>query len=234
MFELTLCGPGKNALSSKMMLFILSELERAAGAPILLTGAGDAFSAGLDLKEVVSRDGAAMVEFLELLEACMTALYLYPGPTVALVNGHAIAGGAVLMSCCDARIAANQPKMKIGLNEAALGLRFPPRILAIVRRRLPPEHLENVLLGAGLFDPLTAKGLGLVDEVSDDAKALAMARLQALAAHPAEAYALMKRDIRGDAAGLCPDEAEARAIRDLVSSWTADAMRGKVAGLLKR
>lgn len=234
MFELTLSGPGKNALSSAMMSFILAELDRAAGAPVLLTGAGDAFSAGLDLKEVSTRDDETMIEFLVLLEACMTALYLYPGPTVALVNGHAIAGGAVLALCCDVRVASNKPTAKIGLNEVALGLRFPPRILSIVRRRIPNVHHEEVLLGAGLYDPGAALRVGLVDHVADDAPAVARARLAALAAHPAEAYAQTKRDLRGDENGLYPEGAHPRALAELVSMWTGPTIRAKIAAVLKR
>ncbi len=233
-FELTLSGPGKNALSSSMLSFILAELDRAAGAPVLITGGGDVFSAGLDLKEVASRDGETMIEFLTLLEACMTALYLYPGPIVGLINGHAIAGGAVVALCCDVRVAASRPNMKIGLNEVALGLRFPPRILSIVRRRLPSAFVEEVLLGAALYDPAAALRVGLVDVVADDPAPIARARLAALAAHPAEAYALTKGDLRGNKNGLCPDDEEAHALAGLVAQWTAGSVRQKIATILKR
>lgn len=234
MVEITLSGPAKNALSSAMMSFLLSELEKANGAPVLITGAGDAFSAGLNLKEIAAKDADTMGEFLTLLEACMTALYLYPGPTVALINGHAIAGGAVLALCCDVRIATSRPEAKIGLNEVALGLRFPPRILAIAKRRLPPTHIEEVLLGAGLFDPAQAVRVGLIDAVSDEPERLARTRLAALAAHPAEAYAQTKRDLRGDAQSLCPDDEHARVLSEMVSLWTGPAIKEKIASLLKR
>src|SRR5436190_21503186 len=128
MFEITMEGPAKNALGTAMMTFLLDQLREAAGRPVLLSGSGDAFSAGLSLKEVASLDAEGMLGFLGLLERCMSALYLYPGPTVALVNGHAIAGGCVLTLCCDYRISTSSPRTRIGLNEVALGVRFPPRI----------------------------------------------------------------------------------------------------------
>ncbi len=231
---ITLSGPGKNALSSTMMRHVLQGLDAAGGAPVLITGEGDAFSAGLNLKEVLSLEGDGMIEFLLLLEQCMTALYLYPGPTVAVVNGHAIAGGAVLAACCDVRIATSQPTTKIGLNETALGLRFPPRILSILKRRIAPHHLDEVLLGAGLFEPEKARWLGLVDEVADDAYAVGLARHGELALHPATAYAQTKHDLRGGRDGLFPEADHARVIADLLGYWSSTAVREKIRSVLKR
>src|SRR5580700_9553249 len=103
MFEITMAGPAKNAMGAAMLTWLLERLDVARGQPVLLTGSGDAFSAGLNLKEVSSLDAPAMDVFLRLLERCMSAYYLYPAPIVAAVNGHAIAGGAVLTLACDHR-----------------------------------------------------------------------------------------------------------------------------------
>ena len=104
MIEVVLSGPGKNALSTAVMLSLIEQLDRAEGAPVLLRGAGDAFSAGLNLVEVGGLDAAGMDTFLTALEDLLYALYNYPGPTVAVVNGHAIAGGSLVAMCCDHRI----------------------------------------------------------------------------------------------------------------------------------
>ena len=71
MFEIVMDGPGKNALGSQMMDFLLAKLGEAAGKPVLLTGKGDAFSAGLNLKEVASLDAPGMEVFLVKLEKLM-------------------------------------------------------------------------------------------------------------------------------------------------------------------
>src|SRR5215470_9196041 len=96
MHEIVLRAPGKNALSTELMTWIVRELEVAAGRPVLITGAGDAFSAGLNLKEIATLDPLGMERFLGTLEGMVDALYTYPGPTAAAVNGHAIAGGCVV------------------------------------------------------------------------------------------------------------------------------------------
>ena len=67
LLRLTLQAPGKNALGTPLMKRLLAELRDAGQRPVLLTGAGDAFSAGLNLKEVVSLDETSMRAFLAVV-----------------------------------------------------------------------------------------------------------------------------------------------------------------------
>jgi enoyl-CoA hydratase len=238
MFEITMAGPSKNALNESMLTFLIDRLREAAGRPVLLTGSGNAFSAGLDLKHLAALDERGMEAFLRLLEECMVALYLYPGPTVALVNGHAIAGGCVLTLCCDRRIVIADPWLKIGLNEVALGVRFPPRTLAIVRHRIPTQHHEEVLLGAQLFDAPNALRLGLVDEIhpteSATAVDVARQRLRVLGSSPAAAYAATKADLRGTRESLCSDAEQERRLNGSIGMWTSPVVKEKIAAVLAR
>jgi enoyl-CoA hydratase/carnithine racemase len=233
MVDLVLDAKGKNALGTTHMTRLLADLDAAGDAPLLVRGAGGAFSAGLDLREVASLRPDEMGGFLRLLERLFTRLYLHPAPTVALVNGHAIAGGCVLALCCDARIAAADPGIKIGLNEVAIGVVFPPRTLAICRARVPRAHEVEVLLGGGLFAPERARALGLVDAVAADAETAARQRLAELAAHPRDAYAMVKRDLRGASAeALASDEALERYVHEAVPIWTGQALKDRVARIL--
>ncbi|MBV9947010.1 MAG: enoyl-CoA hydratase/isomerase family protein, partial [Myxococcales bacterium] len=194
-----------------------------------------AFSAGLHLKEVAALGENDAESFLRLLEECMSALYLYPGPTAAAVNGHAVAGGCVLALCCDHRVATSAPAVKIGVNEVAIGLRFPPRVLAIVRSRVPRGHRERVLLGGELFAPAEARELGLVDEVGADPSALARRRLEHLASHPPDAYARTKRDLRGATPeDLASDAALERWLAESLPGWTSSEMKARIARVLRR
>jgi enoyl-CoA hydratase/carnithine racemase len=235
-YELTLHGPAKNALGTQMLTFLQDGITEAAGRPILLSGAGGALSSGLNLKEVASLDAPGMERFIRLLEDTLVALYTHPAPVVARVDGHAVAGGCVLALCADHSVAVSDPGARVGLNEVALGLRFPPRILGIVRDRVPPHRHGEVLLGAGLYDPAGALRVGLVDEVCADAAATAkraLEKLQALSAHPPKAYADTKRDLR--ARNVTIDAAaEARAYRELVPVWTADEVRARILAVLRR
>jgi enoyl-CoA hydratase/carnithine racemase len=229
--EIILSGPGKNALGTALMAKVREELTRAGGQPVLLRGEGDAFSAGLNLKEVSGLDPDGMRRFLGLLEDLVLDLYNYPGPVVASINGHAIAGGCVLALACDLRIAAENPKLRIGLNEVALGVRYPPRVMALVRDRVPRRALERVVLGAELHPPERARALGLVDEISAEPESVARARLAELARHPADAYQAAKRALREDV--LRPTrEAAARFENDDLPVWTSERVKAQIRAML--
>lgn len=225
-------GPGKNALSTAVMTRALGEVRAAGSRPLLLTGAGDAFSAGLHLKELAILDLAGMRGFLGVLGELVKALFLHPGPTVALVNGHAIAGGAILALTCDYRIAKDDAAMRIGLNETAIGLEFPPSILRLVRARISPQFIDRVILEAALHGPHEAARIGLIDEVSPDAAAAADAKLAALALHPRPTYSSAKSTLRS----ALLDESPAEQVRyeELIPLWTSDELKMRIASVLTR
>ena len=233
MVTLTLDAPGKNALGLALMESVIARLQEAAGEPVLVTGAGDAFSAGLNLKEVAALDRHAGERFLGVLEDMVEALFTYPGPMVAAVNGHAIAGGCVVALTADYRVLASAPQVRIGLNEVALGLEYPPKVFALVRHRVPPRGLERVVLEAGLYDPATALQLGLVDELAADPVAVATARLATLATHPRRAYVETKRTLR---AGVL-DVSDARRrwfLEELVPAWVTPEVKARVSDALRK
>ena len=232
-YELTIEGPGRNALGTAVMQRLLAGLREGAGRPLLLRGAGDTFSAGLDLKEVAGLEAPGMERYLLLLDDLIDALYGYPGPTVAAVNGHAIAGGCVLALCCDLRVMADDPRLRIGLNEVALGLEFPPKILALARRRVPGRWLERVILEAALHAPEAAHELGLVDEIAADCIAVARQRLAGLAAHAARVYAATKHTLRSGALDLS-DEARRHFHDTVVPAWCAPETKARIRAVFER
>ncbi len=230
MFEITMAGPAKNALGTDMMEWLLERIGEAAGRPILLTGTADSFSAGLNLKQVAGLDARGMEAFLRLLERMVTTLFSYPGPVVGLINGHAIAGGCILTLCCDHRVAPRSTTARIGLNELALGLRFPPRIMAVVRNRVPRQHVERVVLGAELFDPPAALALGMLDEIADDARAAAERELGLRSSYDPGAYAAGKAALRGGAFSGVDDDSFFT--HEGFTSWTSPALRERLAAVL--
>jgi enoyl-CoA hydratase len=223
--ELVLDGPGKNALGSAMMESILVRLDAAAGAPVMFSGTGDAFSAGLNLKEIATLDAAGMARFVELVERLMVRIFDYPGPTVACVNGHAIAGGCVITLCCDHRVMTLNAQARMGLNEVALGLAFPPKIFRIVTHRVPPRSIHEVVLAGGLHAPTEALRLGLIDQIGE--RNVAEARVRELAALPPTAYATAKRMLHAGVTTIA-DADYAAALESTLPAWTSTELKQRV------
>jgi enoyl-CoA hydratase len=228
--EIVLKGPAKNAIDVEFMDSLLDRLRRAGDAPLLLTGDGDAFSAGLNLKKVVALDAEGLAVFLGKFDYLAEALFLHAGPTVACINGHAIAGGCVLALCCDYRVALDDPQIRIGLNEAALGVEFPPKAFAIVRERIPTQFLHRVLLGADLYSPEKALALGLIDEISSDALTVSRHTLEKLARRFPSTYAAMKKDLNVMPANLDREYH----LRGLAVRWDAPEVKRRLAEALKK
>jgi enoyl-CoA hydratase len=183
--------------------------------------------------EVSQLDAAGARRLIRALEALVEALFSHPAPTVALVNGHAIAGGCVLALCCDHVVATADPRARIGLNEVAIGLVFPPKTLAMVRARLGGPAAERAVLGAELMDTARACAAGLVDEVANDPRAAALARLELLARHPRHAYARAKAALRGKALALPAAELQAFE-EEAVARWSSEETRSLAARLLQK
>ena len=103
-----------------------------AKSALVITGQGKIFSAGVDLKRL-SKEGAAYIrKFLPALDKLYDAVFFHPKPVVAAVNGHAVAGGAVLACCADRRIMARAGG-RIGVTELLVGVPFPALAFEIVR-----------------------------------------------------------------------------------------------------
>lgn len=169
----------RNALSMELRSALLTALVEAAADAnvrvIVLTGAGDAFCAGLDLRELENTltnspeqhrvDSAALAElFLAIIEN--------PKPVVAAVNGAAVAGGAGLVTACDAAFAARSARF--GYTEARIGF-VAALVSVLLVRQAGEKHARELLLGAGLVSADRAAAMGLFNEVVEDGKALARA-----------------------------------------------------------
>jgi enoyl-CoA hydratase len=124
-------------------------------------------------------------------------VFQYPGPTVAAVNGHAIAGGFVLAAACDHRVAAEGPA-RLGLSELRVGVPFPTEAIEIVRFAVGTANARELVLGAELVDVSAAARKGYVDEVvpPETLDQAATHRARDRARRGTEAYLLAKRQLQ--------------------------------------
>ncbi len=167
-----------------------------AGA-VVLTGTGTAFSAGVDLRRVAQGGEPYLRRYLPLLRRAFLALFDFPRPLVAAVNGHALAGGCVLVQTADLRVMAGGT---IGLTELRVGVPFPTAALEIVRWAVGVAANGLVRDAHGLH-PDAAMEVGLVDRVvdGDDLLGEAVAAARPLAAVRHDTFALTKRQLRAPA-----------------------------------
>ena len=170
-----------------------SSSERA----LVLTGSAAIFCAGVDLKRIVAGKREYIEAFLPALERAFAELFFLEKPVVAALNGHAIAGGAVLALASDRRILA-RGKALVGTPELKVGVSFPFLALEIVRAALGPMLANEIALEGRTYNGEECLARGLIHELVGPEALLPRALESAtnLAAAPAESFALTKRWLR--------------------------------------
>lgn len=191
-----------NALDLEFLRGIQRTLEdlEPEGRPLVLTGTGSIFGAGVDLKRLIDGGPAYVREFMPALSDAFLALFRFPRPVVAAINGHAIAGGAVIAFACDRRLLA-RGNARFGVPELKVGVPFPLVPLEIVRDALAPPALQEAVIHGALWDPDQALAAGAVDNLVEPAALLARARevAEQLGAISPTVYRLTKLQLRGPA-----------------------------------
>lgn len=214
--------PRANALS-RATIGALSKalygLELSDARAVVLTGRGRVFGAGLDLVEASAFDRSELASYVDAFEALFLQLFSLRLPVVAAVNGHALAGGAVLAYCCDVRVLPAHDDAELALNEVELGIPLPAAALEAARFAIPPQHWTEAIALGRRYRPAEALAAGLAQARADDVLAASLERARAIAALAPEAVQKVKRDLRHDAL----TRARARAVesrRIFVETWS--------------
>jgi enoyl-CoA hydratase/carnithine racemase len=213
----------------KQLTGALDELQRSGAGPLVITGAGRAFSAGVDLNRVVEGGADYTDRLVPALSEAFEAVFCYPGPTVAAINGAAIAGGCVLACACDRRLIS--PEAQIGASEVRVGVPFPVAALEVMRYACG-DRAEDALLGGGVYRGDEAIANRLAHRVvAGDLVEAAVAEASDLGGIPADAYRHTKGLLRAPAlarmreGGPIDDE-----VRQL---WGADQTRRRLAAYVE-
>jgi enoyl-CoA hydratase len=143
-----------SALDTELVDALLRELDEVEEdtRALILTGTGSIFSAGVDLFRL-TREGADYVRhFLPLLSRFVRTLFSFPRPVVAAANGHAIAGGCVIVLASDVRLMADGAGT-IGLPELSVGVPFPAAGIEVVRFAVPREKVQTLLYTGRTLPP---------------------------------------------------------------------------------
>lgn len=164
--------------------------DASPGDAVVVTSRGRAFSAGVDLQRVLDGGPAYLDEFLGALHHMLITVFTHPRPVIAAVNGHAIAGGALLAMAADVRLMSAG---RIGVPELAVGVPLPSTGLEIVRHCVGSAAM-HLLTAADPFEPDEAQRLGAIDEVVAPERLLddAIGHARRLGAVPPASYAVTK------------------------------------------
>jgi enoyl-CoA hydratase/carnithine racemase len=154
------------------------EADETTGA-LVLTGDGKFFSNGLDLEWMVANSGGRET-VLPAVQALLARLMTFPTVTVAAVNGHAYAGGAMLALSCDFRV-MRADRGYLCLPEVDLGLPFTVGMTALLRARMTPATATAAMVFGSRYNGPEALAAGLVEEAVAEAEVLPAAARRAAA-----------------------------------------------------
>jgi len=175
---LVLRNPPVNALSTGLLAELDAQVRRLGDDPkvraVILTGDGQYFSAGADLKELATLDLAAAPDVVRRGHALFGRLAALKPPVIAAINGLALGGGLELALACDLRVAGESaklgaPEVIYGLMPAYGGTQRLPRLVGIAKAR------ELVFTGS-MISAAEALRIGLVNKTVPSGQELRAAR----------------------------------------------------------
>jgi methylglutaconyl-CoA hydratase len=237
---ITLNRPDKrNAISFELisdLLGAVKEVEPSDAIVLILTGAGKAFSSGMDLdnlKTLIGRSPEQNVQDSETMVRLFRTLYEFPKVTIAAVNGAAIAGGTGLALLCDFTLAV--PEAKFGYTEVRIG--FVPAIVStFLLRQVGEKQARDLLLTGRIIGAEEALRMGLVNEIVPPENLLTRAReLAVLLMENSPASLRATKKLLNDHARAELDEQIEAAVRENAAiRTTADFREGVTSFLEKR
>lgn len=220
--------PPVNALDLDLLDVIVASMRNVEG-PVVITGAGRCFSAGVDLRALVDGGAEYAERFVTALSEAFLAVFDHPAPVIAAINGHAIAGGCVFAMCADVRLMSAGT---LGLTELSVGVPFPVAALEICRFAMGTSA-TRAALQAKTIDADTALARGWVDAVvpSDELIPQAIATARELGQYSPAAYAATKRQLHLPARAAI--DAGAQRDAKVRASWVTEETRNRIAGFLE-
>ena len=212
------------------------KLRASDARAVVLTGQGHIFSAGVDLLQVSAGGADYIRRFLPVLHRMYEAVFFYPKPLVAAINGHAIAGGCVLACCADRRI-MTRGAGRMGITELLVGVPFPALAFEILRFAVPGRYLPGFTYTGATYDVDASLARGWVDELVE-ANALterAHAAAQEMARLSPKAFTQAKKQLRQEVSKRV-ERGGAKTDQTVTDIWTdaLDNVRDYVARTLNK
>src|SRR5262249_18148564 len=136
--------------------------------PVVITASGTTFSAGLDFEDVFPRfaggDMGKILSWFQQFSDSILRVFKLPRRTVAAINGNSFAGGLILASCCDVRV-ASVGDAKFSLNEILVGIPMPGVYTEILRYAVGSRAAAEWILGGRVYGVTQALQFGFLHHV---------------------------------------------------------------------
>jgi len=176
---ITLNRPDKrNAINPAMISELqtaFDEIEKKKVRVVIMTGAGAAFCAGMDLdmlQAIAKQSPQENQDDSKRMAKLFRRIWSFPRPIIAAVNGHALAGGCGIATLCDFTLAV--PEACFGYTEVRIG--FLPAIVSVfLTRQIGDKRARDLLLTGRKVSAKEAQQLGLVSEIVEPEKLVARA-----------------------------------------------------------
>jgi enoyl-CoA hydratase len=218
-----------NALDTEFLAALAHEFEALREdlpRGVVLGARGKIFCAGLDLRALANADAERLTEVIEGLHRTCRVIFGFPRPVVAAMNGHAVAGGALLSLACDLRLMV-MGEARWGLTESTLGLVVPASLIEMARYSVDRTVLEKLLYGGQAYPAFKAREMGVIDDLVEADDLAARAREAIEAWTPVEA-AFGDIKIRLKAPALeSMDSARSRDL-EFLEQWFSPGVRQRV------
>ncbi|MGW6282110.1 enoyl-CoA hydratase/isomerase family protein [Kribbella sp. NPDC055071] len=212
----------RNALTRAMweaLPVLLADLAADDEVKVLLvSGAGPSFSAGADIRELISGADPAdpMAELRSANLRAQVALREFPKPTIAAIRGHCIGGGLEIAVNCDFRFAARDASF--GVTPARIGVVYPPAAIKVLLDLVGPATTKYLLFSGDLLTADQAELKGLVDRVVDDPDLEADAFASTMVSRSQLTIRSAKETVNALLAGEDADENAVRRYRETIAS----------------
>lgn len=229
---LTLNRGKVNAINEEMADILLKDFRDLendnAVKSVVLTGTGKFFSFGLDVPELYSYSQGDFAGFLRKFTNLYTYVFMFPKPVIAAINGHAIAGGCMLVSACDYRIMVTG-KAKISLNEVTFGSSVFAGSVEMLRFIVGDKNAEEILKTGSMYSAEQAKNLGLIDIVTDEDQLMpkAIEIADQFSSKDGPAFASIKKLLRKPVAEEM-EKREPDSIREFNEIWYSESTRNQL------
>ncbi len=199
------CNGKYNSITLETLKQLREAVKKTNSDPtikgIVLTGQGRVFSAGFDLPTFMGfKDLKEVTDFFEnWAEPVFMEFFMCAKPTIAAINGAAMAGGLILATACDYRILKNHPKIQLGMTEIKIGLG-----LSVVQSEImqfgwdSAKKFRDIMYNGERYGVEDALKLGMVDELVEEEKLLPRAKeiVAKWYDNPGKAFGMLKLGLR--------------------------------------